>query len=156
VERQELETVIYEKEGPVARIILNRPEKANAQNSAMVWDVENSLIDAERDYDIKVVIMKANGRGFSAGHDVGGGPMGMPEFVKASEAGHPWQGQAELFLWPVLHLWEFPKPTIAAVQGYALGAGATSPSCTTSWSPRTTPTSRCRCRRASASPAARR
>jgi enoyl-CoA hydratase len=124
MERQELETVVYEKDGPVARIILNRPEKANAQNSAMVWDVERSLVDAEHDYDIKVVIMKANGRGFSSGHDVGGGPMGMPEFVEASEAGHPWQGQAELFLWPVLHLWEFPKPTIAAVQGYAVGGGS--------------------------------
>ena len=68
MERTELESVIYEKEGPIARIILNRPEKANAQNSSMVWDVENCLIDAERDYDIKVVIMKANGRGFSSGH----------------------------------------------------------------------------------------
>jgi enoyl-CoA hydratase/carnithine racemase len=38
--------VIYEKDGPLARIILNRPEKANVQNSAMVWDVENSLKDA--------------------------------------------------------------------------------------------------------------
>jgi enoyl-CoA hydratase/carnithine racemase len=124
MERRELETVIYEKDGPIARIILNRPEKANAQNSPMVWDVDNCLTDAERDYDIKVVIMKANGRGFSSGHDVGGGPQGMPEFVTAAEAGHPWQGQAELFLWPVLHLWEFQKPTLAAVQGYAIGGGS--------------------------------
>jgi len=52
VERHELETVIYEKDGPVARIILNRPDKANAQNSAMAWDVDNSLKDAEADYDV--------------------------------------------------------------------------------------------------------
>ena len=45
----------------------------------------------------------------------------FPEFVEAAEAGHPWGGQATLFLWPVLHLWEFPKPTVAAVQGYCLG-----------------------------------
>gem|GEM_PF-5477873 len=69
MERQELETVIYEKDGPIARIILNRPEKANSQSSEMVWDVENCLNDAEQDYNIKVVIMKAEGRGFSAGHD---------------------------------------------------------------------------------------
>ena len=61
MERHDLETVSYEKDGPVARIILNRPEKANAQNSAMVWDVENSLKDAEADYAIKVVLMKAAG-----------------------------------------------------------------------------------------------
>lgn len=123
MERQELETVIYEKEGPVARIILNRPEKANSQNSPMVWDVENSLKDAESDYAIKVVILKANGRGFCAGHDVGGpGPL-FPEFAEAAEAGHPWGGPATLFMWPVLHLWEFQKPTVAAVQGYCVGGG---------------------------------
>jgi enoyl-CoA hydratase len=122
VERRELETVIYEKDGPVARIILNRPDKANAQNSAMVWDVENSLKDAEADYAIKVVIMKAEGAGFCAGHDVGSA-MTFPEFVAAREAGHPWGGSDTLFLWPVLHLWEFPKPTVTAVHGYCLGGG---------------------------------
>jgi enoyl-CoA hydratase/carnithine racemase len=124
MERRELETVIYEKDGPVARIVLNRPEKANAQNPAMVWDVENSLKDAEADYSVKVVILKANGRGFCSGHDVSdpGAPQ-YPEFLEASEAGHPWGGSATLFLWPVLHLWEFQKPTVAAVQGYAVGGG---------------------------------
>jgi enoyl-CoA hydratase len=123
MERTELETVIYEKDGPIARIILNRPEKANAQNSPMVWDVENSLKDAESDYAIKVVIMKANGRGFCSGHDVGGPGPSFPEFRQAAEAGHPWGGPATLFLWPVLHLWEFQKPTVAAVHGYCVGGG---------------------------------
>src|ERR1700729_1737124 len=124
--RQELETVIYEKEGAVARIILNRPEKANAQNAAMVHDVDHCLDDAEADYGIKVVLIKANGKGFCAGHDVSGlgGPSDpLPEFTAANEAGHPWKGQADLFLWPVLHLWEFQKPTVAAVHGYCLGGG---------------------------------
>jgi enoyl-CoA hydratase/carnithine racemase len=123
MQRTELDTVIYEKEGPIARIILNRPEKANAQNSPMVWDVENSLKDAEADYDIKVVIMKANGRGFCSGHDVGGPGPSFPEFKAAMDAGHPWGGPATLFMWPVLHLWEFQKPTIAAVHGYCVGGG---------------------------------
>jgi len=123
VDRQELETVIYEKDGAIARIILNRPEKANAQSSAMVWDVENCLNDAENDYSIKVLIMKANGSGFSSGHDVDGAGADFPEFTEAMEAGHPWGGVAKLFLWPVLHLWEFQKPTVAAVHGYAVGGG---------------------------------
>jgi enoyl-CoA hydratase len=122
VERHELETVIYEKDGPVARIVLNRPDKANAQNSALAWDVDNSLKDAEADYAIKVVIMKANGPGFCAGHDVSSA-MSFPEFVRAREAGHPWGGSDTLFLWPVLHLWEFSKPTVAAVHGYCVGGG---------------------------------
>jgi enoyl-CoA hydratase len=123
MERQELETVIYEKDGPIARIILNRPEKANAQSSAMVWDVENCLKDAEADYGIKVAIFKANGRGFCAGHDMGAGGPSYPEFAEAGQAGHPWNGPATLFLWPVLHLWEFQKPTVAAVQGFCVGGG---------------------------------
>ena len=145
MERHELETVIYEKEAPIARIILNRPEKANSQNSPMVWDVENSLKDAEADYAIKVVILKANGRGFCAGHDVSGaGGPSYPEFAEAMGAGHPWGGPATLFLWPVLHLWEFQKPTVAAVQGYCVGGGRISRCSTTSSLPPRTPISRCR------------
>ena len=126
MERRELETVIYEKEDAVARIILNRPEKANAQNSAMVNDVEQCLDNAAKDYRVKVVILKANGRGFCAGHDVPvdtGVEVTFPEFAAAHEAGHPWKGQADLFLWPVLRLWEFEKPTVAAVHGYCIGGG---------------------------------
>lgn len=124
MERNQLETIIYEKEDAVARIILNRPEKANTQNSAMVHEVDSCLGDAESDYGIKVVLFKAKGRGFSAGHDVGSGPEdSLPEFSAARVAGHPWKGQADLFLWPVLRLWEFPKPTVAAVHGYCIGAG---------------------------------
>jgi enoyl-CoA hydratase len=122
MERRDLETVRYEKDGPVARVILNRPDKANAQNSAMVWDVENCLKDAEADYDVKVVLLKATGAGFCAGHDVASAKS-FPEFVQARQAGHPWGGSDTLFLWPVLHLWEFPKPTVAAVHGYSLGGG---------------------------------
>jgi len=121
MERHQLETVVYEKDGPVARIVLDRPEKANAQSSAMVHDVEHALDDAERDYTVKVVILKANGKGFCSGHALE--PQGFPEFAAAHEAGHPWKGQADLFLWPVLHLWEFQKPTVAAVHGYAIGGG---------------------------------
>ena len=123
MDRQELESIIYEKDGPIARIVLNRPDKANSQNSAMVWDVENSLKDAEADYAIKVVILKANGRGFCAGHDIGAGGPSYPEFAEASEAGVPWGGPQKLFLWPMLHLWEFEKPTVAAVHGYCIGGG---------------------------------
>src|SRR5260370_40808220 len=88
MDRQELDQVIYEKEGRVARIILNRPEKASAQNAAMVWDVDRCLTDAERDYDVKVLILKANGGGFCAGHEATGrADIGerCPEFAAASE-----------------------------------------------------------------------
>ena len=120
----ELEAVIYEREGPLARIILNQPETANAQSSAMVHDVEACLQDAEHDYDVRVVILKANGRGFCSGHLIGKEGTAYEEFREAQEkVGSAWQPQFELFVWPVLHLWEFPKPVIAQVHGYAIGGG---------------------------------
>ena len=119
-----LEAVVYEREGNIARIILNQPEKANAQSSEMVHDVEACLHDAERDYDVRVVILKANGNGFCAGHLIGREGTAYEEFRTAQEkVGNAWMPQFELFVWPVLHLWEFPKPIIAQVHGYAIGGG---------------------------------
>ncbi len=120
----ELEAVIYEREGHIARIILNQPEKANSQSSAMVHDVETCLHDAERDYEVRVLILKARGNGFCSGHVIGRQGTAYEEFREAQEkVGSAWMPQFELFVWPVLHLWEFPKPIIAQVHGYAIGGG---------------------------------
>ncbi len=122
--REERERIIYEKEGPVARVILNFPEKANAQDQALAQEVDAALLDADRDYDIKVLVIKANGNGFCAGHVIGGDTDPYPDFTEGSaRIGTPWKGQFDLFVRPVLNLWEFSKPTIAQVHGYCLGGG---------------------------------
>lgn len=64
MERRVLEAVIYEREPPVARIILNRVDKANTKDAVLVTEVDSCLHEADRDKDIKVVILKANGKGF--------------------------------------------------------------------------------------------
>lgn len=121
---KEMSRVIYEKDGSVATITLDYAEKANAQDSKMVWEVDDCLTEAGRDYDVKVVVMKANGKGFSAGHVISTQPGAYPEFEESRErTGTSWKGQYDLFVWPVLKLWEFPKPTIAQVHGYCLGGG---------------------------------
>jgi enoyl-CoA hydratase len=61
--------VHVEKEGPVARLILNRPEKHNALRFDEMDDLVAALRDAEYDDDIKVIILKGNGPSFCAGHD---------------------------------------------------------------------------------------
>ena len=123
METQALDHVVYEKDGPIARIILNNPDRANAQTSQMVHSVNQALDDAQYDYDIKVVIIKANGKGFCSGHVPDGS---YPEFKAELDAsGKVWRSAAQLFLWPVLKLWEFPKPVIAQVHGYAIGGGTT-------------------------------
>ena len=59
------ERIIYEKQGPIAKITLNWPEKANAQDQKQVEEIDDALRDADRDYDIKVLVLKANGKGFA-------------------------------------------------------------------------------------------
>ncbi|MDQ1555933.1 MAG: enoyl-CoA hydratase [Actinomycetota bacterium] len=116
--------VRYEKEGAIARVILDDPKRANAQTSAMVHAFDDALTRAERDYDVKVVVISSSGKGFCAGHAIPAGPDVYPEFAEEHEAiGTYWKSQSDLFLTPVARLWEFPKPTIAQVHGYAIGGG---------------------------------
>ena len=125
MERVEFETIVYEKDGAVARIVLNTPDKANIQTAQQVWDFEDALTWANRDEEIKVLIIKANGKGFCAGHAIVDRdqmadvyPTTGPTFERTWKA-HNY----DLFLWPPLHLWEFPKATIAQVHGYCVGGG---------------------------------
>jgi enoyl-CoA hydratase/carnithine racemase len=123
IERRTLESVIYEREPPIARIILNRPDKANTKDASLVQEVDACLHEADRDKDIKVVILKANGKGFCGGHVARWGPdeNPYPDFGDTFE--DLYKGTADLFLWPTLYLWEFPKPTISQIHGYCMGGG---------------------------------
>lgn len=123
-EVRDLGKVLYETEDAVAWITLNWPERANAQSSETVWQVDEALDLAERDSAIKVVVLRANGKGFCAGHAVGAGVDLFPEFARSFDAiGSNWIGCRELFLWPTLRFFEFPKPMITQVHGYCLGGG---------------------------------
>ncbi len=70
MEQTELDTIIYQKDGPITRIVMNRPEKANVQTAQQVWDFEDALRWADRDEEVKVLVIKANGKGFCAGHAI--------------------------------------------------------------------------------------
>lgn len=99
----DLGVVRYEHEAPIARIVLNNLEQANAQSSAMVQQVDECLDRTRYDYDIKVVILKAKGKGFCAGHVMK--PGAYQEFDEAVErGGKNWQGSRKLFVDPTLRL----------------------------------------------------
>ncbi len=108
------ECIIYEKTDGVAIIKLNRPQVLNAMNKKLWLDLEDALQDALEDTDIKAVIFTGEGRAFSTGAD-----------LKDSK-GRSLTAYRDY----LVHLQEvsrriirFPKPTIAAVNGYALGSG---------------------------------
>ena len=87
------ERIIYEKDGPIAKITLNWPEKANAQDQKLAEEVDAALLDADRDYDIKVLVLRANGKGFCSGHAIGNNAVDYPAFVeKAMRYGSPVEG----------------------------------------------------------------
>ena len=86
------ERIIYEKEGAIAKITLNWPEKANAQDQKLAEEVDAALLDADRDYDIKVLVLKANGKGFCSGHAIGDNAIDYPAFVENAWYGAPVEG----------------------------------------------------------------
>jgi len=125
VEDSGFEAIVYEKDGPIARVVLNQPERANIQTARQVEEMEAALSLAEDDDEVKVVVLKANGKGFCAGHAIVGAdqmsevyPTQGPTFERTWQRHH-----YGLFLWPPLRLWEFPKVTIAQVHGYCVGGG---------------------------------
>lgn len=125
MERTELATIIYEKDGPVARLVMNTPEKANIQTAQQVWDFDEVLKWADADEEVKVLIVKGNGKGFCAGHAIVP-PEEMPKVYPTTgpTPERTWKKHNyDLFLWPPLRLWEFSKATIAQIHGYCVGGG---------------------------------
>ncbi len=111
----ELETVIYETVEDIAIIKLNRPKVLNAINVQLTRDVHQALTEASRNTSVKGVIFKGEGRAFCAGDDLSENPVGwtVEDVLRHVEV---LQDTTRLML-------NMEKPVIAAVQGYALGAG---------------------------------
>jgi enoyl-CoA hydratase len=124
----EYETVLYEKDGHIAHITLNRPEKLNAVSPELVRDWEAAMREAEDDDDIKVIIFKGAGRCFSAGADLSGVGFvyGMKEPKPGEKGGRIPQRvklkfDRNLFLEFHRKVLLCPKLTIAQMHEYCLG-----------------------------------
>ena len=125
------ETVIYEVPADaVARIMLNRPEVANAQNKQLLYELNAAFDRAVADDEIKVIILGAEGKHFSSGHDLRDdasfddfttvGPYGG--FSKPGDEGMMAR-EEEVYLGFCNRWRALPKPTIAQVQGKVIAGG---------------------------------
>lgn len=115
----EIGFVLYEKQGKIATITLNRPEKLNVMSAQVHRDIISAFNKAETDKDVSVVILKGAGRAFSAGHDYLSTPEGTGFPIK--ELGNYDRYTIQKMIEEVyLHIWNFPKPTIAQVHGYCI------------------------------------
>ncbi len=111
------DVVQYRTDGPIATITLNRPDKLNAMNSAVVDELDRAFAHSAADDDVKVVILSGNGRAFSAGFDI------TDELDDGPESPLEWQRVLRRDVEVTMNIWSHPKPTIAAVHGYCLAGG---------------------------------
>lgn len=105
--------VVAEKKGMVGYVILNRPEKLNALTAEMYSLVRDLVRELDEDKDVRVIILKGNGRAFSAGWDLTAhgpdDPMDSLRVLESANNGARWQ------------IWNARKPVIAQLHRYCLG-----------------------------------
>jgi enoyl-CoA hydratase/carnithine racemase len=107
--------ITYRKTESIAVISFNRPEVLNAANNQLTREFLKALREAEADSEIRVVVLRGEGRAFCAGHDLNEDTCGenLAESLALIEE---LQETTRVIL-------RMGKPVIAAVQGYAVGAG---------------------------------
>jgi enoyl-CoA hydratase len=113
-ETMDLECIVYDKQDGVAVIRLNRPKVLNAMNKRLWLDMQACLDDARKDTQIKAVVITGEGRAFSTGADLKESKTRSIEdyrdyLVALQEASRA--------------IIRFEKPTLAAINGYAIGSG---------------------------------
>ena len=108
------ECILYDKEQGVATIKLNRPEVLNAMNKQLWLDFKAALEDAGNDPQVKALIITGEGRAFSTGADL------KESKTRTIEAYRDYLVELQEASRKVIR---FEKPTIAAINGYALGSG---------------------------------
>jgi len=114
-------TIDLQIEDGTAVIWLDRPEKLNAFNGAMVTDLLDAFERTDNDDDVRVVIVTGRGRGFCAGADLSGGARTF-DYGRATLAGRAPRDTGGLV---ALRIFRSTKPVIAAINGPAVGIGAT-------------------------------
>lgn len=109
------ESILYEKRDGVALVTMNRPDMMNALEAELAGELVSAVRDAAADEEVGSIVLTGTGKSFSSGGDIGRMMQGFE-----LQEGRRWmqEGYAQL-----MELTRVKKPVIAAVNGYAVGAG---------------------------------
>ena len=125
------ETILYTTEGAVATISLNRPQRLNTIVPPMPEEIEAAVHRANRDGEIKVIVVRGIGRSFCAGFDFGedfqAGYGARFTSTEGWDPGRDMMGVTNPATAPVpkfMSLWHSSKPVIAQVHGWCVGGGS--------------------------------
>ena len=120
-------TLLYEKQGRIARITLNRPRRLNAISQQMPREIRLAVERANADDGVHVIVLQGSGRAFCAGYD-------LKDFAEAKgkrsyTQDMPWDPMLDYAMMKAntddfFSLWRSYKPTICKVQGYAVAGGS--------------------------------
>ncbi len=120
-----MNTVRYERIGPVAAVTMDRPQYRNAQSRVLLEELDAAFTEAMADHEVRVVVLFGNGEHWSSGHDIG-----TAEELADREARPYPKGvlgiQQRSWDWNVENTmrWrDLPKPTLAAVHGSCIYGG---------------------------------
>jgi enoyl-CoA hydratase/carnithine racemase len=111
--------ILYDVTDKVAVITLNRPHRANAQTMELLDDLNAAWERAAADDDVRVIVLRGNGKHFSSGHDLRSG-MTLPDKITLE---HIYALEARRYLDYSLRWRNVPKPSIASVQGKVIAGG---------------------------------
>jgi enoyl-CoA hydratase len=127
------EPVLYEVDGAVATVTMNRPKYNNAQNSQMTYALDAAFRRAVDDDAVRVIVLAGAGKHFSAGHDIGTPGRDVtkswprthlvPDHTNKPGAEFLYTREHEVYIGMCRRWRDMPKPTIAAVQGACIAGG---------------------------------
>ena len=127
----DFESIVYEVDRGRARITLNRPEKLNALSLKLQSELNEALWEADNDNDVHCVVLKGEGRAFSAGYDLTGADGNIPvSRVQDEDKSYRGSRSVDDDAWQMersqryrMALFDMHKPVIAQVHGYCLAGG---------------------------------